>query len=72
MDDRIVRAALERHWPAFDASDFETGKKSTARMPCSLSAVAANASAAGADRSGEGFVAPEGRRGVRHVAPAEV
>ena len=36
MDDRIVRAALERHWPAFDASDFETGKKSTARMPCSI------------------------------------
>jgi len=32
MDDQTVRAALQRHWDAFDANDFQASTTSTTTM----------------------------------------
>jgi hypothetical protein len=46
MDDRAKLVALQRHWDASDAGDFEVERESTARTPCLIIRNRANASAA--------------------------
>ena len=56
MDDRTVQAALQRHWEASDASDFEVWNMKYSAVPCCYSTM--------------GEQDPRGRRDVQKAAPS--